>query len=180
MMIEPKKSCLVLIDVQEKLLPAMRQPEVVVKNCAILIKVAQALDIPILWCQQYTKALGPTAAPLAELLPGLQPTDKRSFSCCGAPEFTSSLAALNMDTAILCGIETHVCVFQTAMDMLRMSLKVCVAADAVSSRTDENKQIALSRMATNGVTISSTEMLLFELLKTSEHPKFRELSALIR
>jgi len=180
MMIEPKKCCLVLIDVQEKLLPVMQQPEVLVKNCAILIKLAKALGIPVLWCQQYTKALGPTAPALSELLTDSQPVDKRAFSCCGAAEFTSKLAATGADTAILCGIETHVCVFQTAMDMLRMSMKVCIVADAVSSRTEQNKGLALNRMAEHGVIINSTEMLLFELLKTSEHPKFRELSALIR
>lgn len=179
MMLELKKSCLVVVDVQEKLIPVMQSPELVIKNCSVLIRVAKALEIPILWCQQYPKALGQTVPPLAELLTHLQPIDKRSFSCC-TPEFNSKLATLNVDTAILCGIETHVCVFQTAMDMLRMSMKVCVVADSVSSRTEQNKQLALSRMSANGVTLNSTEMLLFELLKTSEHPKFKELSALIR
>jgi len=179
-MLEAKKCCLVLVDVQEKLIQVMQHPEIVVKNCAILIKIAKALDIPVLWCQQYTKALGPTVAELSELLGGDQPVDKRTFSCYRAAEFTSKLKTLDANTAILCGIEAHVCVFQTAMDMLRMEMRVHVIADAVGSRSDQNKQIALSRMAVNNITISSTEMLLFELLATSEHPKFRELSSLIR
>jgi nicotinamidase-related amidase len=179
-MLDAKKCCLVLVDVQERLIPVIQHPEIVVKNCAILIKLAKALDIPVLWCQQYPKALGPTVAELSGLLAGSQPVDKRTFSCCGIAEFTSKLKSLDADTAILCGIEAHVCVFQTAMDMLRLEMRVHIIADAVSSRSEQNKQLALNRMAANGVTINSIEMLLFELLKTSEHPKFKELSALIR
>jgi nicotinamidase-related amidase len=179
-MIAANKCCLVLIDVQEKLLRVMQNPERVVKNCGILIHIARAFDIPILWCQQYPRALGLTAAPLAELLNGLSPMDKLSFSCCGAPGFAGRLEALHIETAVLCGIESHVCVFQTAMDLLRQGMKVHVIADAVGSRTEENKQIGLARMAAAGVIINSTEMFLFELLRTAEHPKFKELAALIR
>jgi nicotinamidase-related amidase len=179
-MLDSKKCCLVLIDMQEKLIQVMQRPEIVVKNCTILIRIVKSLGIPILWCQQYPKALGQTVTALSDLLEGEQPIDKRTFSCCGVPEFTSKLKTLGTDTAILCGIETHVCVFQTAMEMLRMEMRVHVIADAVSSRSDQNKQIALDRMAANNITVSSTEMLLFELLGTSEHPKFRELSSLIR
>jgi nicotinamidase-related amidase len=179
-MIDAKKCCLVLIDVQENLLQVMQNPNGVVKHCGILIQIAKALNIPILWCQQYPKALGLTAGPLAELLNGLSPMDKLSFSCCGAPGFAGRLEALPVETAVLCGIESHVCVFQTAMDLLRQGMKVHVIADAVSSRTEENKQIGLARMAAGGVIINSTEMFLFELLRTAEHPKFKELAALIR
>jgi nicotinamidase-related amidase len=179
-MLDAKKCCLVLIDVQEKLLRVMQNPEQLVKNCGILIQIAKALDIPILWCQQYPKALGLTATPLVELLNGFSPTDKMSFSCCGEPDFARRLEALDIETAVLCGIESHVCVFQTAMDILHSGLKVHVIADAVSSRTEENRQIGLSRMASSGVIISSTEMFLFELLRSAVHPKFKELAALIR
>jgi nicotinamidase-related amidase len=179
-MLDAKKCCIVLIDVQEKLLRAMSNSEPVVKHCRILIQIAKALDIPVLWCQQYPKALGLTAAPLAELLQGCTPTDKMSFSCCGAPDFARKLEALDIEAAVLCGIESHVCVFQTAMDVLHQGLKVHVIADAVSSRTEENRQIGLSRMAAAGVIVSSTEMFLFELLRTAEHPKFKELAALIK
>jgi nicotinamidase-related amidase len=179
-MLDAKKCCLVLIDVQEKLLRVMQDPDGVVKHCGILIQIAKTLNIPILWCQQYPKALGLTVAPLAELLNGLSPMDKLSFSCCGAPGFAGRLEALDVEAAVLCGIESHVCVFQTAMDILHQGLKVHVIADAVSSRTEENKQIGLSRMAAGGAVMSSVEMFLFELLRTAEHPKFKELAALIR
>ncbi|MBM4103298.1 MAG: hydrolase [Planctomycetes bacterium] len=179
-MLDAKKCCLVLIDVQEKLLRVMQNPDGLVKHCGILIQIAKALNIPILWCQQYPKALGLTAGPLTELLNGLSPMDKLSFSCGGAPGFAERLEALNTEAAVLCGIESHVCVFQTAMDILHQGLKVHVIADAVGSRTEENRQIGLSRMAAAGAVISSTEMFLFELLRTAEHPKFKELAALIR
>jgi nicotinamidase-related amidase len=179
-MLDAKKCCLVVIDVQEKLLRVMQNPERVVKNCGILIQIAKSLNIPILWCQQYPKALGLTVAPLAELLNGLSPMDKLSFSCCGEPDFVRRLESLDVEAVVLCGIESHVCVFQTAMDILHRGLKVQVIADAVSSRTEENNQVGLSRMAANGVIISSTEMFLFELLRTAGHPKFKELAALIR
>ncbi len=179
-MLDSKTCCLVLIDVQEKLLRVMHNPETTVKNCSILIQIANALDIPVLWCQQYPVALGPTSPRLTENLTRSFPIDKRSFSCCGSTEFTEKLHSLQVDTAVLCGVETHVCVFQTAMDLLRQGLKVQVIADAVDSRSEQNKQIALNRLAANGVVISSTEMLLFELLRTSEHPQFKALSALIR
>jgi nicotinamidase-related amidase len=179
-MLDAKKCCLVVVDVQEKLLRVMQNPEQVVKNCEVLIQIAKSLDIPILWCQQYPKALGLTVAPLVQLLEGHTPIDKLSFSCCGAPDFTGRLEALDIEAAVLCGTESHVCVFQTAMDILHRGLKVHVIADAVGSRTEENRQIGLSRMAAAGVVISSTEMFLFELLRSSEHPKFKELAALIR
>ncbi len=179
-MLDAGKCCLVLIDVQEKLLRVMQNPDGVVKHCGILIQIAKALDIPILWCQQYPKALGLTVAPVAELLSSYSPMDKLSFSCCGAPDFVKRLEKLDVEAAVLCGIESHVCVFQTAMDILRRGLKVHVIADAVSSRTEENKQIGLARMAAGGAVISSVEMFLFELLRTAEHPKFKELAALIR
>jgi nicotinamidase-related amidase len=179
-MLDAKKCCLVVVDVQEKLLRVMQNPEQVVKNCRVLIQIAKALDIPILWCQQYPKALGLTVAPLTELLEGNSPTDKLSFSCCGVSGFTERLEALDIEAAVLCGIESHVCVFQTAMDILHQGRKVHVIADAVSSRTEENRQIGLSRMAAADVIISSTEMFLFELLRSAEHPKFKELAALIR
>ncbi|MEN6307216.1 MAG: hydrolase [Anaerohalosphaeraceae bacterium] len=179
-MIDSKTCCLVLIDVQEKLLRVMHNPEGTVKNCGILIQIANALNIPVLWCQQYPAALGPTNPQLTEKLTAGSAIDKRSFSCCGSADFAEKLAALQADTAIICGIETHVCVFQTAMDMLQRGLKVQVIADAVDSRTEANKQIALNRLSANGVVVSSTEMLLFELLRTSEHPKFKELAPLIR
>jgi nicotinamidase-related amidase len=179
-MLTPETTCLVVIDIQEKLLPVMAEPDRVVKNTGIMIQIAKALDIPILWCQQVPKALGPTVNELTLLLEGIEPIEKSSFSCGGNETFITKLDAVKPKSAILCGIETHVCVFQTAMDLRQKGLAVHVVADATSSRTLENKHIGLDRMKQEGATITSVEMCLFELLKDAKHPKFRELAKLIK
>ncbi|MBP8605755.1 MAG: hydrolase [Phycisphaerae bacterium] len=179
-MLKPDNTCLILIDIQEKLLRVMHNPEQVVKNCSILIQAAKALGIPIIWCQQAPSALGPTVNELASLLGDFTPIDKTSFSCAGNKNFLDALDALGIQTAVLCGIETHVCVFQTATDLIQKGLYIHVIADATSARTLENKQIGLDRMKSAGAVISSTEMLLFELLGDSKHEKFRELSKLVK
>jgi nicotinamidase-related amidase len=127
-------------------------------------------------------ALGPTVHDLWGLFmkADMQPMDKTTFSGCGSDAFMQKIDQLKPKTAIVCGIESHVCVFQTAIDLLLHGLDVHVVADAVTSRTNENKQIGLHRMAKEGAVITSTEMLLFELLRDSKHPKFRELAKLIK
>ena len=179
-MLEIEKSCLVVVDVQGKLANLMYNKEPLFANVEILIKMAKALEIPILWCQQNPKGLGATIPQLAELLSDNEPVDKFSFSCCGDENFVEQLKNTSRKQIILCGIETHVCVYQTAMDLLDKDYEVNLVADAVSSRTAENKQIALERLSTEGAYLSSTEMTIFELLKTAKHPKFRELAKLIR
>jgi nicotinamidase-related amidase len=179
-MLTTQNTCLVLIDIQEKLLPVMNDPEQVVKNTSVLIQAAKSLDVPILWCQQVPKALGQTVGELSSLLDGLEPINKSSFSCGGDEQFIEQIDALKPRTAILCGIETHVCVFQTATDLIQKGLDVHVIADATSSRTQENKGIGINRMVKAGAVISSTEMLLFELLRNARHEKFRKLAKLIK
>jgi len=179
-MLTIENTSLVIIDIQEKLLPVMANPEQVVNNTSVLIHVAKTLHIPILWCQQVSKSLGPTAKELSSLLTGIEPIDKSTFSCCGDEAFMEKIDQLKIQTAILCGIESHVCVFQTAMDLIQHGLYVHVVADATSSRTNENKAIGFNRMAKEGAVITSTEMLLFELLRDAKHPNFRELAKLIK
>ena len=179
-MLTPENTCLVIIDIQEKLLPVMAEPERVVKNTAVLIQIAKALNMPILWCQQVPKALGPTVEEVACHLESVEPIDKSSFSCCGDEAFVAKLDEIKSQAAIVCGIESHVCVFQTAMHLVQKGLDIHVVADAISSRTNENKQIATGRMTKEGITVTSTEMLLFELLQDAKYEKFRELSKLIK
>ena len=179
-MIETQRSCLVLIDVQEKLAAVMNGREEMIRNCSILLQAARALAIPILWCQQVPHALGQTAEELRAHLEGCEPINKSSFSCCGEPAFVEALENTGAQTAILCGIETHVCVYQTAAGLMQRGLKVHVAADAVTSRTEENKQTALVRMAHEEITVTSTEMLLFEILRDARHPQFKTIAKLIK
>jgi nicotinamidase-related amidase len=179
-MLEIQQCCLTVVDVQGKLAKLMHGREALFKNIQILIQAAKILDIPILWCQQCPDALGPTISEIAQLLEGNEPINKAVFSCCGEEKFNAKLKELHRKQVLLCGIETHVCIYQTAIDLLRQDFHIEVIADAVSSRTLENKQIAVSRLAAEGANISCTEMALFELLKTAEHPQFRQVAKLIK
>ena len=179
-MLDIQKCCLVVVDVQGKLAQLMYEKEVLFKNIQILIKAAKILNIPILLSQQCPESLGPTIPEIAQLLKDCEPINKSAFSCCGEENFNTRLNETSRNQVLLCGIETHVCIYQTAIDLLRKGFSVIVSADAVSSRSRENKKIAIKRMALEGVKISSTEMALFELLKTAEHPQFKNISRLIK
>jgi len=196
--------CLAVVDVQGKLAQLMADRESLFQNLRIVIQAAKILEIPILWCQQVPQALGPTVPEIAELLTGsgvegvaparpqagnvpaphgggpIEPIDKASFSCCGQEQFNAQLNTLGREQVLLCGIETHVCIYQTAMDLMEGGLDVTVIGDAVSSRTASNRHIALTRLAAEGAHISSTEMALFELLKTAQHPQFRDIARLVK
>ena len=179
-MLDIEKCCLVVVDVQGKLAQSMYGKEALFNNIQILIKSAKILSVPILWCQQAPEALGPTLPQIAQLLTGTEPLDKATFSCCGLEEFNSRLDTLARRQVLLCGIETHVCIYQTVVDLLERSYDVNLIIDAVSSRTLENKRIAINRMEAMGVNISCTEMALFELLRTAEHPQFKQIAKLIK
>ncbi len=179
-MLEIQDCCLVVVDVQGKLAQLMVDKEALFKNLRILIQAAKILSLPILWCQQVPEALGPTIPEVADLLTGIEPIDKAAFSCCGQEQFSAQLNTLGKEQVLLCGIEAHVCIYQTAMDLMEGGLDVTVVADAVSSRTAQNRHIALTRLAAEGAHVSSTEMALFELLKTAQHPQFREIARLVK
>jgi nicotinamidase-related amidase len=179
-MLDIKKSSLVVVDVQGKLASLMYDRDALLKNIRILIQAAKILDIPILWCQQSPDALGSTVPEIAELLTDNEPINKSSFSCCGDEQFISKLTTLTRPQILLTGIETHVCIYQTAVDLLEKNYEVTVITDAVSSRTLDNKQIAISKMQTMGINISTTEMALFELLKTADHPEFKQIAKLVK
>jgi nicotinamidase-related amidase len=179
-MLEIPNCCLAVIDVQGKLAQLMVDKESLFKSIWILIQAAKILEIPILWCQQVPEALGPTVPQIAELLAGVEPIDKATFSCCREERFMDVFNSLDREQVLLCGIEAHVCVYQTAMDLMEEGLDVTVIADAVSSRTEQNRQLALKRLSDEGAGIGSTEMVLFELLRTAKHPQFREIAKLVK
>ena len=179
-MLDIQQCCLTVVDVQGKLAQLMHAKEALFKNIQILIKAAKALDIPILWCQQCPEALGPTVPQIEQLLSGSEPINKSSFSCCGEEEFNSRLDNSGRKQVLLCGIETHVCIYQTAVDLHNKGYCVNVIADAVSSRTQENKHIALQKITAAGIDVTCTEMAIFELLRTAEHPQFKQVVKLIK
>lgn len=179
-MLDIQNCCLAVVDVQGKLAQLMHGKDALFRNVQVLVQAANILDIPILWCQQVPDALGSTVPEIARLLTDIEPINKSVFSCCGADQFIGKLNESSRNQVLLCGIEAHICVYQTAADLLVKGFDVSVVADAVSSRTLDNKQIALGKLAADGASITSVEMALFELLRTAEHPKFRQIAKLIK
>jgi nicotinamidase-related amidase len=175
--LEAEQCALIVVDIQEKLLPPIWEKERFVRNVQLLTRLAGILKIPALVTTQYTKGLGNTVPEIASLLPGSPPIDKLTFSCFGSEVFCSLLKRLpgQRTTALLCGMETHICVMQTALGALREGYLVHVASDAVSSRTELNWRIGLDRMRSAGAILSSTEMIVYELLRASGTPAFKEL-----
>lgn len=171
---------LVVVDIQERLLPAIFEKELVVQNAVCLIKGAGILGVPVFATEQYRKGLGATVPEIAAAIPGFAPLEKLAFSACGAPGFMAALAAKRISDVLLCGIEAHVCVSQTCLDLLEAGLRVFVAADAVSSRTPENHRLGLERMREAGAAIVSTEMALFELLERAGTEEFKRLLSLVK
>jgi nicotinamidase-related amidase len=175
--LRPESCALVVVDIQEKLLPPIYQKDQLVKNSQLLVRLAGILKIPTLVTTQYAKGLGGTVPEIASLLPETQIIDKQMFSCFGSESFCTNLKRLpgNRNTLLLCGMESHICVMQTALGALQEGYIVHVASDAVSSRTEWNWKIGLERMRGAGAIISSTEMMIYELLRSSGAPAFREL-----
>ena len=175
--LEADHCALVVVDIQEKLLPPIWENERLVRNSQLLIRLAGILKIPALVTTQYAKGLGNTVPQIAALLPDSAPIDKLMFSCFGSDAFCSSMKRLpgQRSTVLLCGMETHICVAQTALAALREGYVVHVASDAASSRTEWNWRVGLERMRAAGAVISSTEMIIYELLRSSGSPAFREM-----
>ena len=180
-MLSLKNTALVVIDVQGKLAQLMHEKETFFANVERMVKGAQVLEMPVLWTEQAPDKLGETIPQIREpLLNATEPIAKICFSCCGAQGFMGQLKSLNRTQLLITGLETHICVYQTVRDLLNMRYKVQIVADAVSSRTLENKQLGLERMKEAGAVLTSTEMALFELLRVAEGPKFKAISQLVK
>ena len=179
-MLTPEDTVLVLIDFQEKLFNVMSDKEALKENAVKLVKGALALEVPILCSEQNPDGLGPTIPEIKELIPDVTPVPKLSFSCMGEEKFQEQFEALDGPEVILAGIETHVCVYQTVRDLREEGVEAHVVADAVSSRTPENKAIGLQRMDSFGATITSVEIVLFELMGIAEGDKFMELLKIVK
>jgi len=174
--VRAEECALIVVDIQEKLLPPIFEKERLLKNAQLLVRLAGILEIPIIATTQYAKGLGETVADIKSLLPKAA-IDKQSFSCFGSDAFCSAMKRLpgQRNTVLLCGMESHICVTLTALAALREGYLVQVASDAVSSRTEWNWKIGLERMRAAGAVISSTEMMIYELLRGSGTEAFKEM-----
>ncbi len=179
-MITTEDTALVLVDVQGKLAQSMHNKKDLFENLKKMVKGAQVLGVPILWAEQNPDGLGPTMPEIAELFTNQSPVSKFSFSCCGSDQFLKDLEAVNRKNILIVGIEAHVCVYQTAADLTNLQYNVQIVADAVSSRTAENKQIGLEKSKDAGASLTSTETALFELLKIAKGDKFKEIIKIVK
>jgi hypothetical protein len=169
-----------VIDIQEKLFPLISGHENLALNSAILINGLKTLDIPILVTEQYTKGLGPTVQPLRQLFDPWHPLEKLSFSCCDDKAIMDNLNSLNKKFIIITGIEAHVCVMQTAVDLMKKGFVPVIVEDCVSSRRLNDKNIAINRLHRMGAVITTYESVLFELLRYSGTEEFKAISRLVK
>ncbi len=176
----PERSVLVVVDIQEKFRDLIHGMKQVTERTATMIKFCQQMDIPVIVTEHYTRGLGVTISELRPLFRNLDPVEKIHFSCCGNDDFNKRLAELGRNQIILCGIETHVCIYQTAMDLLRNGKQVAVAVDAVSSCSSANRDIGLKRMSEVGVQSMGVQMLMFELLQKAGTTQFKDVAPLLK
>jgi nicotinamidase-related amidase len=181
-LLDRSECALVVIDLQSKLLPAIFESERVVRNSQLLLRLAQVLKIPALLTTQYARGLGDLVKEIAEAVPGAGPMDKTSFGCFGDATFLHRLKEIapRARTLLVAGVESHICVAQTALGALDAGFLVHVAGDATSSRSSENWQAGLKRMERAGAVISSTEMMIYELLGQSGTWEFKTMLPLLR
>ena len=169
-----------VIDIQERLVPAMEENEVLVENCSKLIQGLQILGLPLLVTQQYTKGLGETIDEIKSLIPDFQYIEKKDFSCLGEPVFAEKLALSGARNVIICGIESHVCVLQTGIDLKEAGYNPVVVFDCVSSRSFDNVDLAAERFRYEGIMMTSMESILFELTRSAGASEFKEISKLVK
>ena len=169
---------LLVVDVQEKLVAAVADGPLLVANAVRLVRGARLLGVPVQATEQYPKGLGGTVAPIADLIP--ERPSKMTFACCSAPQVLEQFYGRLVRHVTLVGLEAHVCVAQTALDLLDLGFRVQVPADAVASRDPFDRDVALRRLEAAGAVVSTTEAVLFEWCETADRPEFKALSALVK
>ena len=179
-LIERDRLVALLIDVQEKLVPAMAQGEVLLNNCEKLLSGLERLNIPLLISEQYPKGLGSTHVNLAKFKSRATVIEKTCFSCMENPDFVQALKNSGKKQVLIFGIETHVCLLQTVFQLLENGYEVFVACEAVSSRSEKNRDLALSRMTQSGAQMVTTESVFFEILRNTSATEFKDISKLVR
>ncbi|NQV99357.1 MAG: hydrolase [Rhodospirillales bacterium] len=180
MLIEPDKSCLIVIDMQERLVPAMQAPARTIKNAATLMKAATCLSVPTVLTEQYPKGLGHTVPELLKLADGMKVMEKLHFSCMKDINFSTYFKSLGRKQAVIAGMEAHICVLQTGMTLMEQGYEIFVVTDATSSRTPESEKACLDRLSAAGAGIVTTEMVVFEWLGQAATPQFKELLPLMK
>jgi nicotinamidase-related amidase len=179
-MLKPETTALLVIDIQGNLAQAMHERDSLYENLQKIIKGIQVMEIPIIVTEQIPEKLGPTIPEISSLFDEFSPIPKSSFSCCGDENIMKALKEVNRKQILITGIESHVCLYQTTMDLIDLGYEVHIVADCISSRTTENRSIGIERMREKGGILASTEMALFELLKVAEGEKFRKIVRVVK
>ena len=179
-LLKPLHTALLIIDIQERILPVINNHQMVVDNTLKLIKGFKVLQLPIYFTEQYPKGLGPTHRAIADELGNMKPFDKMSFSCSGAGNLFEEFEKKNLSQIVVCGIEAHVCVQQTVLDLIENKVQVNLAADAVSSRKEIDYKTALDRMRQHGADVTTAESILFELLNVCGTDQFKAISKIVK
>ncbi|CAA7625182.1 hydrolase [Magnetospirillum sp. SS-4] len=180
MLISAEHSALLVVDVQQGLAPVMSEPRRVYRGCSLLMRAALRLNLPLVVSEQYPKGLGHTVGELLELAPEGSVMEKIHFSCAAESPILERFQALGRKRLVIAGIESHVCVLQSALGFKAAGFDPVVVADACASRTELSYQTAMARMAANGIEIATVEMVIFEWLHRAGTPEFKDLSALIK
>ncbi len=180
MLLSADQTLLIAIDIQERLLPAIHDGARVQRNAGILLQAANILQIPALLTEQYPKGLGQTVPQIRAAAGDSPVLEKMHFSAWRDDAIHAYIEKLHRPAVVIAGVEAHVCVLQTALDMAGAGLDVTVVADAISSRHPDSARVACDRMVAAGITLTSTEMCLFEWLGIASHPAFKTLSSLIK
>lgn len=178
--LEKHRTALVVIDIQERFRDLIHGQDQLIKGTSRLVRAFRELDMPVVLTEHYSRGLGVTMAEIRTLLDGVQPIEKIAFSCDGDPGFRKALDALNRDQLILCGIEAHVCVYQTARDLMDRGKQVAIAADAVSARHAADREIGLRHMQRIGVQVMNTDMILFEILREAQTDDFKAIQPILK
>lgn len=179
-MLTIQKTALLVVDIQDRLFPHIYMKDELVKNLQMLIRGAQILEIPIIYSEHAPDKIGKTIPEITQRLTDLKPISKITFSCCADSVFMQKLSELSKKSILIAGIETHICVYQTAMDLVNLGHEAQVVSDCVSSRTAHNKVIGLERIKEAGASLTSVETVLCELLKVTQGEKFSEILKLLK
>ena len=178
--IDKEDTVLLIVDIQEKLAAVMKERDKVVRNNLHLVELAKMIHMPVMVTEQYSKGLGATVPEIREALPFYRPVEKMTFDCCGQPSFLEELKEHNKRSVVLTGMETHICVLQTCIGLLKGGINVHVVQDAICSRTKENWKIGMEFMREAGGVVTCTETVMFQLLKVAGTEEFKAMSRRIK
>lgn len=178
--LDKENTVLLIVDIQDKLAAVMKEKDKVVRNNLHLIELAKMIDLPVMVTEQYSKGLGPTVHEIREALPSYHPLEKMTFDCCGQPTFLDELKKHRKSHVVLTGMETHICVLQTCVGLLKDGIAVHLVQDAVCSRTKESWKTGVEFMRDAGAAVTCTETVLFQLLKIAGTEEFKKISKRIK